>query len=142
LEAGHARALDGGDGDVPASRVSELVMAELARDGDGALGHDLRQAKLGAQRAHALAHDRDRSLVEDDLRVPPLEPPFDQNGAHLTKTIVVPRPGAESRANSSTSRLLPESPRPIDLEVLWPPASTRATSAIPGPSSRNVARTP
>src|SRR5579875_1769955 len=61
---------------------------------------------------------------------------------HFVTETRVPVPRPVSSSNSSTRRRLPDRPRPSPPAVLFPPASARSTSAIPGPSSTNVARIP
>src|SRR5262249_24029760 len=54
----------------------------------------------------------------------------------------VPSPGRESIANSFESRRAPPSPSPSPLPVVKPSFSARSMSAIPGPWSSTVSRSP
>ena len=61
---------------------------------------------------------------------------------HRVMVIRVPAPTVLSSSNSSTSRLAPVSPRPRPLPDVQPSVMASLMSAMPGPSSRKVRRTP
>src|SRR5690606_3978610 len=94
-------------------------------------------------------------LLRPAVRNPPgvtnpallLDQPYQRRAAaniqdHLAMLMRVPAPGELSRSNPSTSRLAPVSPSPRPPPEVQPSVIASLISAIPGPSSRNVSRTP
>jgi hypothetical protein len=110
-------ARDRRDEDPSGERVAQLVPSELGRREDRAI--DDLGGDTGRRRdlADALADDRERRLVEHEDRVA-RAPLFDQKRFHFVTVMQVPCPTVDSSSKASTRRLLPESPRPIDLAVL------------------------
>src|SRR5579862_4606370 len=115
--------------------VGELVVGQLTGDECDAFYNFLVEVQLLAGISDAFAGGRNRGFVVDGYGLGiRSKPAGDQNSFfHLRITIFVPRPGAESISNSSTSLFVPDRPSPSDFEVLKPPARTRFKSAIPGP---------
>src|SRR5262249_1983675 len=124
------------------SRMTEVVASDFRRDETCSIGNVRSGSGLGGNRADSIAHHCERCLVEDEHRVETAKPLLDQKRLHFVTVTLVPAPTVESSSNASTRRLLPERPRPIERAVLYPPDSTRGTSAMPGPVSTKAMRIP
>ena len=136
LHAGDALALDGDDGDHPGAPVDELVHPELAHHHQQAAERDLVHLRGGARGPHLTADQREGGLVEDGQGRVIARPALDQKRVHLTMTTRVPRPGPESSENSSTSRRVPERPRPSNCSSMAPPSRRQVTAPSLRPSWR------
>ena len=98
--------------------MPQLVATELRRHEACALDHDGGHAGLCSDRSHAIAGDRERGLVDNEDRVDVAQPLIDQKRFHFVTLTRVPSPPTfESSSNSSTRRLLPDRPSPIDRAV-------------------------
>ena len=110
---------DAAHGNTSRPSVPKLILSNLRRDEAGAFDHLERRSRSSADRANEIANRCQRCLVEDeDRRVETTQPLVDQKRFHFVTVTRVPFPTFDSSSNTSTNRLLPDKPRPIDRAVL------------------------